>query len=83
MAIRLADESKTQGMPAAEEKTPPEGSRASNRGARSADTPAGNIANAEAWAAWEAKGKGSSRPPWWLLLLGVLALGAVYWMTES
>jgi len=31
------------------------------------------------WQAWQEKGKGNSRPPWWLLLLGIMALTLVYW----
>ena len=29
---------------------------------------------------WEQRGKGSSHPPWWALLLGVVALSGVYWL---
>ena len=36
--------------------------------------------NEQAWEAWKAKGRGTSRPPWWLLLFGILALGVVYWL---
>ena len=80
MAIRGTDESKTQGTTDAGVAKAPELSSASSRGAGLPDTAAGKVANEEAWAAWEAKGRGSSRPPWWLLLLGLLALSLVYWL---
>lgn len=32
------------------------------------------------WEAWQEKGKRSSRPPWWLVLLGIIALSVVYWL---
>jgi hypothetical protein len=38
------------------------------------------VPNSITWKAWQEKGKGSSRPLWWLLLLGVLALSVVYWL---
>jgi len=34
----------------------------------------------EKWEAWKAKGTKSSRPPWWVLLLGIVALSVVYWL---
>jgi hypothetical protein len=80
MSIRVSGESKPQGTPDAEAANVLEPNSAPDRGAVPPDTAAGKVANEEAWAAWEAKGRGSSRPPWWLLLLGLLALSVVYWV---
>ncbi len=80
MSIRVSGESNPQGTPAAGAAHVPEPNGAPDRGAVPPATAAGRIAREEAWAAWEAKGRGSSRPPWWLLLLGLLALGVVYWL---
>lgn len=80
MALRLSGENKTPGMPEAGAAKVLEPNRAPDRGAVPPDTAAGNIASKEAWAAWEAKDRGSSRPPWWLLLLGVVALSVFYWV---
>ena len=80
MSIRVSGESKTQGAPDAGAANVLEPNRAPDRGAVPHDTAVGKIASEEAWAAWEAKGRGSSRPPWWLLLLGLLALSVVYWV---
>ena len=80
MAIRVSDESKTPGPLDVRVVKVPEPNKESQRGAVSPDPAARGVANEEAWAAWEAKGRGSSRPPWWLLLLGILALGVVYWL---
>ncbi|MGE0826568.1 MAG: DUF937 domain-containing protein [Candidatus Binatia bacterium] len=49
------------------------------------DTPFAHAAtaigpNEEAWKAWKNKGNRSGRPPWWLLLLGIVALSVVYWL---
>ena len=80
MAIRVSGERKTQGTPDAGAANELEPNSAPDRGAVPPDTAAGKTAREEAWAAWEAKGRGSSRPPWWLLLLGLLALSTVYWL---
>jgi hypothetical protein len=80
MSRRISGESKPQGTPDAGAANVLEPNRAPDRGAVPPDTAAGKIASEEAWAAWEAKGRGSLRPPWWLLLLGLLALGVVYWV---
>ena len=80
MAIRVSDESKTPGPLDVRVVKVPEPNKESQRGAVSPDPAARGVANEEAWAAWEAKGRGSSRPPWWLLLFGILALSAVYWL---
>jgi hypothetical protein len=80
MSIRVSGESKTQGTPDAGAARVLEPNRAPDRGTEPPDAAAGKIASEEVWAAWEAKGRGSSRPPWWLLLLGLLALGVVYWV---
>jgi hypothetical protein len=80
MAIRVSDESKTPGPLDAGVAKVPEPNRESNFGVVPPDLAAGGVANEQAWEAWKAKGRGTSRPPWWLLLLGILALGVVYWL---
>jgi hypothetical protein len=80
MAIHVPGERKTQATLDAGVAKTREPSSESTLGAGPTDTAAGKVANEEAWAAWEAKGRGSSRPPWWLLLLGLVALSAVYWL---
>jgi hypothetical protein len=80
MAISLSGESNTPGTPATAVVRAPEPNRESTRGAVSPDLAAGRVANEQAWEAWKEKGRGTSRPPWWLLLFGLLALGVVYWL---
>ena len=80
MSVRISGESKTQRTPEAGAAQVLEPKSGPDRGAMPPDTVAGKSAREEAWAAWEAKGRGSSRPPWWLLLLGLVALSAVYWL---
>lgn len=38
------------------------------------------VPNSITWEAWTEKGKASSRPPWWLLLLGIVTLSVIYWL---
>jgi hypothetical protein len=45
-----------------------------------ADMATGMVPTGGSQAPWEQRGKGSSRPPWWALLLGVVALSVVYWL---
>jgi hypothetical protein len=80
MSMRVSGESRTQETPDAGAAKVPEPNSVPDRGAVPPDTAVGKTASEEAWAAWEAKGRGSSRPPWWLLLLGLLGLSAVYWL---
>ena len=80
MSIRVSSERKTQGTSEAGAANVLEPHRAPDRSVVPPEAEAGKIASEEAWAAWEAKGRASSRPPWWLLLLGVVALSAVYWL---
>jgi hypothetical protein len=49
-------------------------------GTRLADTATGMAPNEKLWTAWEQRGKDSGRPPWGWLLVGIVALSAVYWM---
>ncbi len=44
------------------------------------DTATGMAPNEGAWERWEKRGKRSARPPWWALLLGIVALSVVYWL---
>ena len=44
------------------------------------DTATGMAQNGGAWERWEERGKRSARPPWWALLLGIMALSVVYWL---
>ena len=80
MSIRVSGESRTQRMPDAGAAKVLEPNSGPDRSAVPPEAAAGKIAREEAWAAWEAKGRASSRPPWWLLLLGLLGLSAVYWL---
>jgi hypothetical protein len=50
----------------------------SKRDEVSPELTAGNNLGVKAWEEWKARGKGSARPLWWLLFLGVLTLSAVY-----
>ncbi len=80
MAISVSGESKTLGTPDVGMAKVPEPNREAQRGTVSPDLAAGRVANEQAWEAWKEKGRGTSRPPWWLLLFGILALGVVYWL---
>jgi hypothetical protein len=52
----------------------------SKRDEGSNDKEAGRNLSTKAWEEWKKKGEGSSRPPWWLLLLGLIALSLAYWL---
>ena len=80
MAISVSSESKTDAPLDAGVVKAPEPTRESTRGAVPPDPTARGVANEEAWEAWKEKGRGTSRPPWWLLLFGLLALSGVYWL---
>jgi hypothetical protein len=54
--------------------------RGTNLGAVRPDPAPGMAPNGGPRTAWEQRGKESSRPPWWLLLLGLVALSVVYWL---
>ena len=51
-----------------------------NLGTAPTDTTSWMAPNGGTQMSWEQRGKGSSRPPWWALLLGVVALSVVYWL---
>jgi hypothetical protein len=80
MAISLSGESKTPETPDAGVAKVLEPNSEPNLGVVPPDTAAGEVANEQAWEAWKEKGKSSARPPWWLLLCGILALSVVYWL---
>jgi len=44
------------------------------------DPAPGMAPNGDPRAAWDQRGKESARPPWWALLLGLVALSMVYWL---
>jgi hypothetical protein len=80
MAIFVSGERKAPGTPATAAVWAPEPTRESTRGAVPPNPTAGGVANEEAWEAWKEKGRGNSRPPWWMLLFGLLALSVNYWL---
>jgi len=80
MAINFLGESNPQGSPEAGRAEARALSREAPRGAGPPDAVVGGGAAERAWDAWVAKGRGSARPPWWVLLLGLLALSVVYWL---
>ena len=44
------------------------------------DTATGMVPNGGRPMSWEQRGQRSSRPPWWVLLLGLVALSVGYWL---
>jgi hypothetical protein len=80
MAISSLDESKTQLTPDVQVTDAFALNSESKRGEVPTDATAGESLSVKAWEEWQKRGEGSARPPWWLLLLGVIALSVVYWL---
>ena len=80
MAISSLDESKTPLTVDVQVTDARALSSEPTRNQASADTTAGENLSVKAWEEWKKKGERSSRPPWWLLLLGITALSVVYWL---
>lgn len=80
MAISLLDESKTQLTPDVRLPDALALSSESNLSAAHTHSTATVLSQEKAWEVWKEKSKGSSRPPWWMLLFCVMALSVVYWL---